>query len=89
MKHYAVAGENGVGVYNDYGKAYASKTYLTKFRVKKCKTYEEAKKYAFDYYNGFQYEAIARADMDMGLPMNFTIYRKNIVIMKGGEINGE
>lgn len=56
-RFYGVAGINGYGVYNDYGKVLESKPYIRGFKVKGFLYCLEAKVYAINAYKQLAYGA--------------------------------
>ena len=78
---YAVSGTNGLGIFTDYTKALCSNHYLTAFKLKKYKSYLEAKNHAIETYNELQNDwcHIIDDDESVRLPINWVVYKKDIV----------
>lgn len=53
-KFYGIAGTNGYGVYDDYGKVLKSRKYVKKYNVKSFKNLKDAEKYAVETYEMLQ-----------------------------------
>lgn len=77
-KFYGLYGNNGLGVYENWNKVVASRPYLKGNCMKSFCTFDDAKEFAIDgllYLNGED----LRKCMPRRLPMNFLVYRKDVV----------
>ena len=78
--YYAVHGENGLGVYQNYHAVMKSKEYLSKFNCKKFSSIDEARLYAVSKYNEHQEEGSpAIADPSMPLKVNWLFFRRDVI----------
>jgi len=57
-KYYGVAGANGYGVYDKYGRVLDSRPFITKFTIKSFRDFSEAKAFAVNTYEEFQHDEI-------------------------------
>lgn len=78
--YYALHGQNGFGVYQDYEVVKRNKEFLSKSNCKKFKTADEAKHFAISKYNEHQDDgSLAIADPSMQFRLNWTTFRKDVI----------
>ena len=75
-KFYGVAGANGYGVYDKYGRVLASRPFITKFTLKSFHDFSEAKTFAVNTYEEFQNDAIGSYEIESLDEKNWFYYRK-------------
>lgn len=75
--YYAIAGVNGYGAYNDYGKVEKSRPFLKNFRCKGCKTFEEAKEVAICIYHDIRGTIPCEGETNKIVSMNWC-YRTDL-----------
>lgn len=77
-KFYGVAGKNGYGVYDDYGKVLGTKPYVKEYKVKGFRKCEEAEEYAVDMYGELQYGASKFNVVNAIHKLNWFYYKKPV-----------
>lgn len=89
--YYAVASNDGLGIYNDVNKMNRIYVCLCKFpdtEIRSCYSIKSAKKTAIDTYNRIQIrEGALNAIFPEGrrLPMNYLFFRREIIRTNEGE----
>lgn len=81
-KIYGLYGENGLAVYLDFKDVMKARHYLKQSNCKRFDNYEDAVEYAVEKYNSLQVHKkamIIKPVSEVELPINFTIYRKDIL----------
>lgn len=75
-KYYGVAGRNGYGVYNNYGKVMADKTFVVGFKVKGFWDFAGAKRWAEEAYNEYQENEKYTYEIDEIVKINWYYYKQ-------------
>ena len=77
-KYYGVAGDNGYGVYNRYDKVLESKPFITRFKLKGFRDFDEAKVFALNTYEELQDETIGQYQIEELDKQNW-FYRRELI----------
>ena len=82
MKWYAIYGSNGLGVYDDWGRAEKALKYLKKCNTKSFKTKSDATAYAIEMYND-----LAGDDFKGPVPINYSLNMEYIMLIKHSDLS--